>query len=140
MNCPRDATLLATNDVAGMRYHTCATCGGFWIPGFTLEHHLNKDAFPVLFGSDQAPAVPLRCPACHHACVALRCKDCEIDVCNRCRSIWLDAGEILKLTHLFPKDAPYALEAADAQAKPDNGFAVTFGFQGLADIVSALAP
>lgn len=140
MNCPRDSALLATNDVGGMRYHTCATCGGFWIPGFTLEHHLNKAAFPVLFGWDQAQPVPLRCPACHHACFALRCKDCEIDVCNRCRSVWLDAGELVKLTHLLPKDAPYVLEASCAKSKPDTGLAIYFGFESLANIVSSLAP
>lgn len=43
------------------------------------------------------PAVMPVCPKCDVALLILRFKEIEVDFCDRCRGLWLDAGEIERL-------------------------------------------
>jgi Zn-finger nucleic acid-binding protein len=49
-------------------------------------------------GSDgMMPVVIPVCPKCDVALLLLRFKEVEVDFCDRCRGLWLDAGEIEQL-------------------------------------------
>jgi hypothetical protein len=43
-----------------------------------------------------------RCPECRIALVARTLRGVEIDQCNSCHGIWLDAGELEQLTPKMP--------------------------------------
>ena len=63
----------------------------------------NKSRTPELLDASTAPApsLPTRrftnmrvCPKCDVPLFVLHFKDLEVDVCNHCRGLWLDAGEL----------------------------------------------
>lgn len=55
--------------------------------------------------------------------------DITIDVCPRCGSVWLDGGELPKLTSKFVVDAtPNELEALDLLTQPGVGRSVSSDF------------
>ena len=56
----------------------------------------------------------MQCPACHQAMLILEYKGIELDHCQGCGGVWLDAGELGLLLHGVP-DAPQGLALASAQ-------------------------
>lgn len=137
MNCPRDSGMLASNDVNGARYYSCETCQGFWIRGVDIRAAMVRQGItePDLRGHPLLPAI--QCPVCRQACRVLRHQDCEIDVCESCRGVWLDKDELLKVRTLFPANAPYVLAAQNPAPKPDQEAAVFFTFDALANLLAA---
>lgn len=59
-----------------------------------------------------APASALPCPCGHTQLVVLKIADCEIDLCPRCHSLWLDRDEILRISRTFRPDAALLADAA----------------------------
>jgi Zn-finger nucleic acid-binding protein len=99
-HCPRDATLMATNDVEGYRYFSCEKCSGHWIPGHAGRRALKGPLLPLL--REQLGESAIQCPVCRKPLGIFRIEGCAVDVCRDCNGLWLDAGEILKLAALFP--------------------------------------
>lgn len=44
------------------------------------------------------PSSPINCPKCYDALRIIVDHKTEIDVCDRCHGVWLDAGELQRLT------------------------------------------
>jgi len=103
--CPRDRRILASNDVNGYRYYSCEQCGGTWIPGAALDRVLSARGVGELNAIRRTGAADLFCPDCHALCDAVVIEGCGLDVCPRCRGVWLDAGEVQRVKHLFPDES-----------------------------------
>lgn len=104
--CPCDARILASNDVDGYRYYSCGTCQGIWIPGSALRKTMRPEAVRDLLERLAEGTVPARqCPNEDSHLVALRVRDCEIDICPRCHSVWLDRNEALAIAHCFKESS-----------------------------------
>ena len=56
------------------------------------------------------------CPKCDAQLFSLRFKDVEVDFCDRCRGLWLDAGELEALMRLTGAAANDPLLAFQNQA------------------------
>lgn len=103
-HCPRCQTPLSASDADGSR--RCATCHGVFVTGvdFTavawlgdasvgpasVRRPIDGDAVAVA-----SPQAPLTCPGCGQSLVAWRLAEIEIERCDACRGVWLDAGESL---------------------------------------------
>jgi ribosomal protein L37AE/L43A len=48
--------------------------------------------------AEQARAATLRCPKCDGALVEVTHDGIQIDQCDKCDGVWLDAGELERLT------------------------------------------
>lgn len=112
--CPRDQETLASNDVDGYRYHSCEDCHGFWIPGDSLTRALSDRGLDN-FRQLPALSVPgVKCPDCHQACQVVVLHGCTLDMCERCRGVWFDAGEVERVKTLFPRRSA-VVDAGGAQ-------------------------
>jgi len=47
---------------------------------------------------EEAEASAVHCPKCDGALVEITFEDVQIDRCNKCSGVWLDAGELERLT------------------------------------------
>lgn len=47
---------------------------------------------------DQTEASPIHCPKCDGTLVEITFEEVQIDRCNKCHGVWLDAGELERLT------------------------------------------
>ncbi len=48
--------------------------------------------------AEQNPAKALQCPKCDGTLSEITFEDVQVDRCNQCQGVWLDAGEIERLT------------------------------------------
>jgi len=99
--CPRDGTVMATNDVDGYRYFSCERCCGHWIPGHAGRRALKGPVISLLKESAGPSSIP--CPACKCFLQTFKVEGCEVDVCGACHGLWLDGDEIVNLADLFPE-------------------------------------
>ena len=112
--CPRctDVMSLPTGAQTGASY--CSRCRGIWFPGAVLEHHLGNLGpsrhFDPSAWTPVQPGPVVACPQCNSGrLVLLQREGVEIDRCNRCKGVFLDAGEFESLVETLPESA---------QAKP----------------------
>ena len=116
--CPRSCGILASNDVAGYRYHSCESCNGIWISGAAMHRVLSEDGLNALRTISRDSEGELKCCDCETNCDVLWVEGCKIDLCGRCGGLWLDAGEAERLRHLFPRNS--AVVIAD-ESRPQYG-------------------
>ena len=101
MNCPlcRRVSLqefhLPRSRLAADR---CRECGGLWFDGGELESVLDV-AHRELRIPDYAKPCPLLCPRCGGELEAFAYPgtDVTVDMCRRCRGLWLDQGELQQI-------------------------------------------
>jgi Zn-finger nucleic acid-binding protein len=81
-----------------IRADVCDGCGGHWFDEYELAE-VNDALGGVPFRMAEIgalgrvhPAAPA-CPRCGDRCAELMVLDVTIDVCRRCRGVWLDGGE-----------------------------------------------
>jgi len=138
-SCPRDSEILASNDVEGYRYYSCAACGGLWIPGSALQKTMRPAAVQDLLARcASAPPANLSCPDAHGLLVALPIEDCEIDLCARCHAVWLDRDEILRISRCF-RPATALLADVSTIRGPSPAYTGTVILDGLFQILTLLA-
>jgi Zn-finger nucleic acid-binding protein len=128
MNCPKDGTPLehktygALVDVEG-----CPACRGMWVPGDELD--VLQDSMSGDYGealrhlpdatqadiemarNERAPL--LSCPGCSGQLDRRDHRDCSrvrVDVCPRCRGLWLGRGEMRALEAFFEESSVSAEE------------------------------
>jgi Zn-finger nucleic acid-binding protein len=109
--CPHDDEILASNDVGHSRYYSCEQCGGGWISGPALHRVLSESGVAAVRAVPASGVTSLVCPDCSARLAILVVAGCTLDVCQRCRGVWLDAGEAQRVSQLFPPDS--ALVDAD---------------------------
>ena len=102
LKCPKDAARLVVHRGDSLECHTCQRCRGLW---FSMEQLLkytrvNRPAATALPRSSSGAIAAHSqhqwpCPQCRQAHLSTKQVDnVEVDVCPRCRGIWLDAGEL----------------------------------------------
>jgi uncharacterized protein len=47
----------------------------------------------------KAEAAAMRCPKCEGTLVEITHEDVQVDRCDKCHGVWLDAGELERLTY-----------------------------------------
>jgi Zn-finger nucleic acid-binding protein len=115
------------------RVQRCPICSGVFVSG----HILNEvRAHSVLHLHKTANAVPtpipsrITCPNDSGQMVAITYKGIEIDVCPKCHGVWLDPGELEKITMAVrPPSRP---DLAKINSKLDE-------IEGNIDIVDSLS-
>jgi Zn-finger nucleic acid-binding protein len=98
--CPRDVRALAPfRAPQGHLLQRCGACRGLWLPAAVVAGLLGHapDA-KALAGKGSRPAfAALCCPDDGSGMRALHHRGVEIDVCQRCGGVWLDAGELERI-------------------------------------------
>jgi hypothetical protein len=97
----------------------CAGCGGSLLAkesaSVLVQDYLQIDATMLAELQSFTRATPLDCPSCSSPMLLLRLKGNDVDRCPSCEALWLDGGELQKLT---------AGRYGAAAAKSDSGSAL----------------
>lgn len=100
--CPvcREERLQASGDP--LESAECSRCLGSFLPGAGMlklvGEHLGLD--PAILDSLEnfSRSEPLSCPACGESMKLLKLRGVDVDQCTSCRGLWLDAGELYRLS------------------------------------------
>lgn len=98
MKCPVDGTAMSGGTQGAMRYEACPHCRGLWLSAETLAapnppvYVLFKN-LPGLDDVDVPDDTIKQCDDCRRALVAREVNGATIDLCPRCRMVWLGVGE-----------------------------------------------
>lgn len=103
MKCPVDDAPLREVERGGFKLACCSQCTGLWLTRDTLKqafasHHSPEVLDEAKFQPRSQPAAePRHCPGCNGVLAARWLHGIEMDVCERCRGLWLDAGELRQI-------------------------------------------
>ena len=110
----------------GVKVDVCPSCRGMWFGGGELQEHLDALQGELVPPADTKIS-PRRCPVCGVNMSVFKYSDTEveIDLCENCRGVWLDVGELKRL----------AGQAERGDAKPQGGLLglLTTAFHDLAN-------
>jgi Zn-finger nucleic acid-binding protein len=88
----------------GIEIDRCGTCQGMFLDRGELEAMLARDlggtadTFAFSHTSDAMDAVSAWCPRCQEGMAAVTSQGgLRVDVCRRCRAVFLDQGELASL-------------------------------------------
>ncbi len=83
---------------SGVRVDTCPSCRGMWFERDELATHSAAVEGRLVPGMD-ASISRRPCPACHVPMTKFKYSgtDVEVDLCEECRGVWLDIGELKAL-------------------------------------------
>lgn len=101
ITCVRCNSVLDKQTVAAIEVDVCPACGGVWLDKGELErlNRVPRDAVDglrqALGGGEQAgvSATQTACPVCPGKLSEVKLGRLQIDVCTRCRGVFLDKGE-----------------------------------------------
>jgi Zn-finger nucleic acid-binding protein len=96
-HCPDDGLPLAPDDADGHRYCRCPGCGGFRIPGASIERAIRLGGLKNLREGAAVTTAPVPCPDCGTACGSLVAQGVTIDTCPWTCGVWIDRGEAARL-------------------------------------------
>ena len=108
VTCPRCTGVMSLPTDAQAGASLCARCKGMWFPGAVLERHLGdldppRRRFDPSAWTHVQPDPVVACPQCDKGrLVLLERAGVEIDRCNRCKGVFLDAGELEALIEAVP--------------------------------------
>jgi Zn-finger nucleic acid-binding protein len=97
MYCPRDLSLLVTENRQAVNLHACRSCRGLWISLEHLHRHFQSGARAVpvkMMSASKGVSLKVWCPQCRAPLVGKMMEGVEVDICHACKGIWLDAGEL----------------------------------------------
>lgn len=135
--CPRDSAILATDDVGGYRYYSCLKCLGCWIPGSALRKTMRLGAArDIIETLPWASSSALPCPNGDGALATVIVRACEIDICPRCHSLWLDHREAVAIANCFREPSP--IVEADRANSPNAIPASAFVFEAIGTMISLI--
>jgi Zn-finger nucleic acid-binding protein len=83
---------------SGIKVDACPVCHGLWFDHWELEGHLGTLCTEIVPSADAA-VTDRRCPGCRIAMTTFTVPGSQvvIDLCEECKGIWLDAGELKRL-------------------------------------------
>jgi len=83
---------------SGIKIDMCPTCHGMWFDRWELEGHLGGPDSEIMPGGD-ARVIERPCPVCRAVMTNFTASGTEVsvDMCEECKGIWLDAGELKRL-------------------------------------------
>src|SRR5687768_14028863 len=102
MDCPRCETTELHESSAEPHARSCATCEGSFLPPASVEHLLvdgqgiDMAMLRELAGQYGGPR--LKCPSCALMTSPVKLRGAMVDLCLNCGGLWLDAGELKKVS------------------------------------------
>lgn len=109
MNCPVDHAALREIKRGDFTLTSCGSCHGLWLTRDTLKQAFASHHPPERLDESETqppllqPAKARPCPSCHCPLAARWLHGVEIDVCQECRGVWLDAGELRQVIARYKK-------------------------------------
>ena len=143
VKCPHDDTILREVETGGFRVAGCPQCSGIWLTRDTLKQAINARHAADNLDPNEPPPSARPAPARRRQCPGCRCllkprwlHGIELDVCEQCHGLWLDAGELRQIVVKHRQTLGGAGSAA--VARRDSRW-----FEGLdvpcdADLISAI--
>lgn len=104
MHCPSDHSTIVPHVIDGTAVHRCPTCEGIFLPGglfreiragAAIQAHRQKESVTEEIKQQLRK---LNCPNDANPMMSFMFKGVEIDVCAKCYGVWLDRGEIERIT------------------------------------------
>jgi Zn-finger nucleic acid-binding protein len=108
--CPECNLRMNKTSVEGVELDVCRVCSGIWfdhnelsqIVGIVKQHGCEDSDF-LFERADCSSRQRLRpCPKCRKSMEIVEYDGVEVDVCNDCRGIWLDKGELMEIMTRTP--------------------------------------
>lgn len=109
---------------------TCPECHGLWFDADELRSFYASRALKDQFmpsrtykpGSHtfEITTKARRCPRCPKALARTQVGDIYVDVCSDCQGIWLDDGELDRITHLYKNQGLRGDERVASQVREGN--------------------
>ena len=120
--CPRDRTPLVPQRMEGVTVDACPKCQGAFFDADELGRATGDKALKRYLASVHGVASsPMVCPACGGLMDLDPIDGVEIDHCNVCQGVWLDAGEMDRLV-ARREDALAARAAEKAKAVEERRY------------------
>ena len=97
--CPRCGVHLIVVERGGERLDVCEKCGGIWFDHFELDEVMG-DGSPVellITIKETLKSDSLPCPQCRSNMKEKEVYGVNVDQCESCNGVWLDAGETEKI-------------------------------------------
>lgn len=108
MKCPRDGTTLASVEILKLQLDKCPRCGGLWCDCGEMERlrdariegieQVLERKYPDAAVHEGDTKAYMRCPRCEEARLLRHhytyVNPVEVDRCESCSGVWLDAGEL----------------------------------------------
>lgn len=100
IECPKCWTQMETREeeIFGPNVHIdiCPKCNGIWLDGGELKKMLKDREVSDYLTKDIGlkSRSPRICPRCRSLMDLEKAEDVEVDVCLKCRGVWLDPGEL----------------------------------------------
>ncbi|MEQ2005941.1 MAG: zf-TFIIB domain-containing protein [Limisphaerales bacterium] len=128
MKCPVDDTPLREVERGGFKLACCSQCTGLWLTRDTLKQAFASRHRPEKFDEAEIqppllklePARQRLCPCCNYQLAPRWLHGIEIDVCEKCQGLWLDAGELRQIVVNY--QARDKLVAGNRESKWHDGF------------------
>ena len=108
----------------------CPECWGLWFDADELRRFYSADDLKKEFlpsrtykpGSHtfEITTKPRRCPRCPVSLTRTQVGDIFVDVCPKCTGVWLDDGELDRLTHLYKNTGLRGDERVTSQVRAGN--------------------
>jgi Zn-finger nucleic acid-binding protein len=131
IQCPDHKIPLVVRSNGWPRFRCCPQCLGFWFNKADLSYlHLSEEKLKEkrLFDLGFKSKSLRICPQCSSSMLVKNAKGVEIDVCTACSGIWLDAGELYKLSEI--KHQSFKVKEYDSS----SGLGLKDGFEMIAGI------
>lgn len=97
--CPRDRTPLVEQKLEGVTVDECPKCHGAFFDAKEIGRATgDKELAQYLAQVHGSASSPMVCPACGQLMDLDKIDGVEIDHCTKCYGVWLDAGELDRLT------------------------------------------
>lgn len=104
MKCPKDKNILTIKYKQGVVGYSCDHCQGVFLTGKgTQAFKTNYQTAIVesLFEASETYDSPLSCPCCNQCMSTTYIEDIELEICQKCRSVWFDEGEAQSITQRY---------------------------------------
>lgn len=109
--CPNSSLERQTDPGTHLEIDTCPDCQGLWFDAgelrqFFASPHLKEEFLPDARKerpqhSFEISSKARRCPRCRKGMARPTVGDVAVDVCQSCQGIWLDHGELYRLTQTY---------------------------------------
>ncbi|TLZ58053.1 MAG: hypothetical protein E6K17_01965 [Methanobacteriota archaeon] len=98
MRCPRDGAEATLETASGPRRHfhldVCPKCGGAFFDKGEITKISGDPEFERKIVDYAAGPSELTCPRCGREMAKRPVGDVTLDVCRKCRGVWVDSGEL----------------------------------------------
>ena len=107
-NCPICNVGLNIRMVEEVEIDECPKCHGVYLDHGEIKKITNNSKLHRYFmGSlGNSPISPLLCPGCGGSMRLQYIQETEVDTCANCKGIWLDPGELHRISGIIASDIP----------------------------------